>query len=133
MLTYIDPAQNNMNNNNTAQINQINRKKQKSDFKILHQDMQCMKNKIEEFEAFLIDEDPDVVCVKETWCSDDDIKYIRLLDYSVYIPVISNDELYFLAYRHAILLSKQQKNCSRFVSNMFTFVKDDTIHVESMI
>lgn len=54
----------------------------KFNFKVLHQNLQCIKNKIEDLEVFLSEEDPNVACITESWCNDDDINYIRLLDYS---------------------------------------------------
>lgn len=54
-----------------------------NDFSIIHQNLQCIKNKIEDLEIFLADEKPDVMCISESWCSDSEMNCINVLDYKI--------------------------------------------------
>lgn len=40
---------------------------EKVQYKILHLNVQCMRNKLEQLEICLVEKDPDVVCICEHW------------------------------------------------------------------
>lgn len=54
-----------------------------NDICVIHQNLQCLKNKIEDLEIFLADEQPDIMCISESWCSDSEINCINVLDYKI--------------------------------------------------
>lgn len=63
-------------------------KKNKNDLKvktnrILHVNIQCLRNKIEEFEIFLKEEQPDFVCLCEHWLTKTEIIMTGIQDYNL--------------------------------------------------
>lgn len=50
---------------------------------VVHHNLQCVKNKIEEVELMLSQENIDILCVSETWTQDSEINYINFSGYNI--------------------------------------------------
>lgn len=48
-----------------------------------HLNIQCLRNKTDLLEAYLVDKDYDIVCLSEHWLGDDEIAYLRFDNYVV--------------------------------------------------
>lgn len=62
----------------TAGKNRVNK-----NFNILHLNIQCLRNKINELNAFLSDNNFDVICLNEHWLLNDEVEYVIVSDYNL--------------------------------------------------
>lgn len=54
-----------------------------SNHKILHINIQCLRNKVEEFELRLLDLLPDFICVCEHWLIQSEIEILKIENYEL--------------------------------------------------
>ena len=54
------------------------RQKSESVFSVFHYNVQCLRNKAHQIEAFLFDKNYDILCINEHWLSNDEIKCINI-------------------------------------------------------
>lgn len=52
-------------------------------FNIFHFNIQCLRNKINEFNVFLSENNFDILCINEHWFLNDEIKYVNINDYNL--------------------------------------------------
>ena len=57
------------------------RQKSESVFSVFHYNVQCLRNKAHQIEAFLFDKNYDILCINEHWLSNDEIKCINICNF----------------------------------------------------